>query len=195
MSEVLVTNLFLLLLRLHTKEQSLVGVGHARLVEEVRELIIPMLLLRLRLVKLVDELRLLELKLLGLLFELADLGFVEESVLVEELLCLLPPLAQESCPLLLAEFAGRFCVSCKLLVIVGSLLILALQKLFSVVEVFLEDCDFLVSLLEVAVYPLASNFLILLPPFVVLSVLNNSHLFPSLLFHPFEASFLVLFLY
>jgi hypothetical protein len=104
-SEVVVASLLQLLLRLRTKEHSFLGVGHARLVEEVGELFKPLLLLRLRLLKLVNEVRLLELKLLGFLFELVDLGLVEVSVLVLKLLSLLPPLANEVLPLLLAEFA------------------------------------------------------------------------------------------
>ena len=105
MSEVVVASLLQLLLRLHTKEQSFLGVGHARLVEEAGELFEPLLLLHLRLLKLVDELHLLELKLLGLLFELVDLGIVEVSVLVVKVLHLLPLLANEVLPLLLAAFA------------------------------------------------------------------------------------------
>ena len=92
-------------LRLHALEQSFLGAGDARFVEEAGELFEPLLLLHLRLLKLLNELLLVELKLLGLLFELVDLGLVEVSVLVLKLLSLLPPLANEVLPLLLAEFA------------------------------------------------------------------------------------------
>ena len=77
----------------------------------------------------------------------------------------------------------------------GSLLVLALQLLFAVIEVFFENGDFLVSLLEVTVYPLVSRLPVLLPPLVVLFIHNHLQLFPSLLCHLVLAFLFVVFLY
>lgn len=74
------------------------------------------------------------------------------------------------------------------------LLIRLPQALFSVIEVSLECGDFLVSSLEVVVYPLGPRLSILLPPLGALSIQYDLQLFPSLLFHPFLASLLVVFL-
>lgn len=94
-----------LCLGLHALEQSFLRAGDARFVEEAGELFEPLLLRHLRLLKLLNELHLVELKLLRLLFELVDLRLVQVSVLAVKVLHLLPPLAYEVPPLLYAEFA------------------------------------------------------------------------------------------
>lgn len=109
-----------------------------------------------------------------------DLSLVEELVLVVELLRLLPPLAEEVFPLLLASFARCLRMAYKLPIIPSSLLILALQDLFAIVDVLLEGSDFVVSLLEVAVDALGSHLLVLLPSLVILSIQYSLQLFPSL---------------
>ena len=99
-SEVVAAGLRQRRLRSHALEQSFLGLGDAGFVEEAGELFEPFLLLDLRLLKPVNELHLLELELLGLLFEFVDLGLVHVSVLAVKVLHLLPPLANEVLPLL-----------------------------------------------------------------------------------------------